>query len=211
MFEAIVRTALRPLACVGKHPAAFYRGWRLVGVDGRQTSVSHTPQWLRHLSKAARRRFRAALAKVPWCGLVEWGTRAPLAVGLGLQPESEWARAHRLLAQWPTGCLWLADLLYGVGALVNEWLVAGQSVGSPWLVRARRHVKRVVPEVLADGSALVRVAVADRHNPRRQMGTVLVREIVGRMRRPGGARVTVRLGTSLLDAQTSPAREWLAL
>lgn len=211
VFEAIVRTALRPLACVGKHTAAFYRGWRLVGIDGSQSSVSNTPQLLRHLSKAASRRFRAAFAKVPWCWMVELGTRAPLAVVLGLQQESEWALAHRLLAQLPVGCLLLADRLYGVGAFVNELLVAGQSVGSQWLVRARSNVKRVVQEVLADGSALVRVAVADRRNPNRKLGTVLVREIVGRVRRPGGAWVTVRLWTSLLDAQTYPASELLAL
>lgn len=208
VFEAMVRAALRPLASLGEHPAAFYRGGRLVGIDGSQTSVSHTPQWLRPLSKAARRRCRAALAKVPWCGRVELGTRAPWAVALGLGQASEWKRAHRLWAQWPLGCLWLGDRLDGVGAFVNEWLVAGQTVGSQWLVRARSQVKRGVQEVLADGSTLVRVAVADRRNSHRKPGTVLVREIRGRVRRPGGAGVTVRLGTSLLDAPRYPAREW---
>ena len=40
---------------------------------------------------------------------------------------------------------------------------------------------------------------------------MLVREIVGRVRRPGGAWVTVRLWTSLLDASACPAAELLAL
>ncbi len=211
VFEAIVRAALRPLARLAEHPWAFYRGWRLVGVDGSQTSVSNTPQVLRQLSKAASRRFQAAFAKVPLCWLVELGTHAPLAVSVGLEQESEWALAHRLLGQLPSGCLLLADRLYGVAAFVNELLVVGQSVDSQWLVRVRQNVRSRMQEVLADGSALVKVAVADPHRPNHKQGSVLVREIVGRVRRPGGAWVTVRLWTSLLDARAYPAAELLAL
>jgi hypothetical protein len=211
VFEAIVRAGLRPLATLAEHPLAFYRGWRLVAIDGSQTSVSNTPQLLRHLSKAASRRFQAAFAKVPLCWLVELGTHAPLAAVIGLAQESEWALAHRLLAQLPAGCLLLADRLYGVGAFVNELLVVGQTVGSQWLVRVRQNLKSSVRQVLADGSALVAVAGADPRHPNRQAGFVLVRQIVGRVRRPGGAWVTVRLWTSLLDASTYPAAELLAL
>jgi len=211
VFETIVRAALRPLATLQEHPSAFYQGWRLVAIDGSQTSVSNTPQLLRHLSKAASRRFQAAFAKVPLCWLVELGTHAPLAAVVGLAQESEWALAHRLLAQLPAGCLLLADRLYGVGAFVNELLVVGQTVGSQWLVRVRQNIKSSVRQVLADGSALVAVAVADPRHPNRKGGFVLVRQIVGRVRRPGGAWVTVRLWTSLLDASACPATELLAL
>jgi hypothetical protein len=211
VFESIVRAALRPLATLEEHPSAFYRNWRLVGIDGSQASVSNTPQLLRCLSKAASRRFQAAFAKVPLCWLVELGTHMPLAAVIGLAQESEWVLAHRLLAQWPSGCLLLADRLYGVAAFVNELLVVGQTVGSQWLVRVRQNIKTTVREVLSDGSALVAVAVADLRNPSRKQGLILAREIVGRVRRPGGAWVTVRLWTSLWDAQAYPAAELLAL
>jgi len=206
VFEAIVRAALRPLATPGEQPDAFYRGWRLVAIDGSQASVSNTPQLLGHLSKAVSRRFQAAFAKLPMCWLVELGTHAPLAVVLGLAQESEWALAHRLLPQLPAGCLLLADRLYGVGAFVNELMVMGQTVGSQWLVRVKQNLRSNVRQILADGSALVAVAVP--HHP---TGFVLVRQIVGRVRRPGGAWVTVRLWTSLLDGSTYPAAELLAL
>jgi Transposase DDE domain len=206
VFEAIVRAALRPLATPGEQPDAFYRGWRLVAIDGSQASVSNTPQLLGHLSKAVSRRFQAAFAKLPMCWLVELGTHAPLAVVLGLAQESEWALAHRLLPQLPAGCLLLADRLYGVGAFVNELMVMGQTVGSQWLVRVKQNLRSNVRQILADGSALVAVAV-----PHRPTGFVLVRQIVGRVRRPGGAWVTVRLWTSLLDGSTYPAAELLAL
>ena len=206
VFEAIVGAALRPLATPGEQPDAFYRGWRLVAIDGSQASVSNTPQLLGHLSKAVSRRFQAAFAKLPMCWLVELGTHAPLAVVLGLAQESEWALAHRLLPQLPAGCLLLADRIYGVGAFVNELMVMGQAVGSQWLVRVKQNLRSNVRQILADGSALVAVAV-----PHRPTGFVLVRQIVGRVRRPGGAWVTVRLWTSLLDGSTYPAAELLAL
>jgi SAM-dependent methyltransferase len=44
VFEAIVQAALRPLTTLEKHPSAIYQGWRLVAIDGSQTSVSNTPQ-----------------------------------------------------------------------------------------------------------------------------------------------------------------------
>ena len=84
-------------------------------------------------------------------------------------------------------------------------------MGNQWLVRGRQNVHSTVRQVLADGSALVRVAVADPRHHNRKQGFVFVREIVGRVRRPGGAWVTVRLWTSLWDARAYPAAEVLAL
>lgn len=209
VFDRIVRAALRPLACAAGQPLSFYRGLRLVGMDGSQFSVSNTPRLLGRLTKAAARRFRAAFAKVPVSLLVELGTHHPLAVAVGARQESEWELSRRLLAQLQSRWLVLADRLYGVGAFVNELLIATQSAGSHFLVRVRGNLKVKVVEVLRDGSALARVALRDPHG--RMMGTIVVREIQGRVRRPNGKWVTVRLWTSLLDAAAHPAAELLAL
>ena len=206
VFEAIVRAALRPLAVLQEHPQAFYHGWRLIGMDGSQFSVSNTPQLLGRLSKAASRRFRAAFAKVPMSWLMELGTHAPLAVAVGLEQESEWELSHRLLSQLQRGWLVLADRLYGVAAFVNELLIATQRMGSHFLVRVRQNVKVSVRQVLSDGSALVAVAVADPWNPNRKRGCIWVREIVGRVRRANGSWVNVRLWTDLWDERNHPGR-----
>ena len=211
VFEAVVAAALRPLAQVLEQPEAFYRGLRLVGMDGSQFSVSNTPQLLGRLTKAASRRFCAAFAKVPVSLLVELGTHHPLAVVVGVGQESEWALSHRLLAQVQVGWLILADRLYGVGAFVNELLVVTQSVGSHFLVRVRSNVKGKGVAVLVDGSALVKVAMADASGKNRQQGSIVVREIGGRVRRPNGTWVSVRLWTNLLGAVEYPAAELLAL
>jgi len=211
VFEAIVQAALRPLAVLKEHPEAFYHGWRLVGIDGSQFSVSNTPQLLGKLSKAASRRLRAAFAKVPMSWLMELGTHAPLAVAVGAEQESEWELSHRLLNHLGTGWLVLADRLYGVAAFVNELLIATQRMHSHFLVRVRQNLKVTVRQVLSDGSALVAVAVADPWNPNRQQGCIWVREIVGRVRRANGSWVSVRLWTDLWDERRHPAQELLAL
>jgi len=173
VFEAIVQAALHPLAVLQEHPQAFYHGWRLIGMDGSQFSVSNTPQLLGRLSKAASRRLRAAFAKVPMSWLMELGTHAPVAAVVGAAQESEWELSHRLLSQLQTGWLVLADRLYGVAAFVNELLIATQRMGSHFLVRVRQNVKVSVRQVLSDGSALVAVPVADPWHPNRKRGCIL--------------------------------------
>lgn len=211
VFERMVQAALRPLAVLKEHPEAFYHGWRLVGMDGSQFSVSNTPQLLGRLSKAASRRLRAAFAKVPMSWLMELGTPAPLAAVVGTEQESEWALSHRLLSHLQSGGLVLADRLCGVGAFVNELFIATQRMGSHFLVRVRGNVTVSVRQVLSDGRALVAVAVADPWNPNRKRGCIWVREIVGRVRRPNGSWVSVRLWTDLRNERRHPAQELLAL
>lgn len=211
VFEVIVRAALHPLAVLQEHPQAFYHGWRLIGMDGSQFSVSNTPQLLGRLSKAASRRLRAAFAKVPMSWLMELGTHAPVAAVVGAAQESEWELSHRLLSQLQKGWLVLADRLYGVAAFVTELLIASQRMGSHFVVRVRQNVKVHVRQVLSDGSALVAVAVADPWHPNRKRGCIWMREIVGRVRRSQGSWVTVRLWTDLWDERKYPAPELLAL
>jgi Transposase DDE domain len=210
VFVAVVEAALEPLAQEGRHPGSFYRGMRLAGLDGSQFSVSNTPQLLGRLSKAVSRRFQAAFAKIPISLLVELGTHQPLAVEVGAQQESEWELSHRLIQKIQAGWLVIADRLYGVGVFLNQLLVRGQTVGSHCLLRVKADIKVKVQEVLKDGSALVKVFVAD-GKAHKKRGAVIVREIKGRVRRPHGKWVRVRLWTDLLDAAAYPAGELLAL
>ena len=210
VFVAVVAAALEPLAKLGQHAGAFYRGMRLVGMDGSQFSVSNTPQLLGRLSKAATRRFCAAFAKVPVSLLVELGTHHPLAVEVGIKQESEWELSHRLVQKIQAGWLVMADRLYGVGVFINHLLIRCQTVGSHFLVRIKKDIKTNVIEVFKDGSALVKVWVADARSHKKR-GFIIVREIKARVRRPGGKWVTVRLWTDLLDAAAYPAEELVAL
>jgi hypothetical protein len=57
IFANLMRRALRPLATRRHQPDAFWRGWRLLALDGTQYSVTNTPQVAATTTKAVSRRF----------------------------------------------------------------------------------------------------------------------------------------------------------
>ena len=205
VFAAIMEEALGPKAQEKKHPGAFYKGWRLVAIDGTQFSVSNTPQILGCLSKAASRRMKAAFAKVGAAVLVELGIHNPLAAEIGENGESEMVLAKRLLDRLPESSLLLADRLYGVGVFLMMLIAHFQEVPGAFLVRIRSNLKPRLIKPLADGSALVEIKGEKGSKP------TVVREILGRVRRPKDQWVEVRFWTNLLDARQYRAAELLAL
>jgi len=206
VFQTIMEESLAPKAQQKKHPEAFYRGWRLVALDGTQFSVTNTPQILSSLSKAASRRLKAAFAKVGAVVLVELGVHNPLAAEIGADGESEMVLAKRLLSQLPERSLLIADRCYGVGSFLSEFLGVLQDVTCTFLVRVRSNLKPRLVKRLFDGSALMEVKA------KKTRKAILVREIRGRVRRSSkGPWVDVRFWTNLLDPKEYPATELLAL
>jgi hypothetical protein len=210
LWEQWLRQALRATAHRRRHPEAFYRGWRLVAIDGTQYSVSNTPQTAAQLVKASSRRAKAAFAKITASVLLEVGLHNPLAAAIGHSGQSEWQLSAQLLAQLAKGCLLLADRLYGCAAFAALALDRCQQIGSHFLIRARANIKVTVQRRFRDGSRLVQVPV--RHpNTRRVLRTIVVREIWAQVQRQGWRSQPLRLWTSLLDPTGSPARELIEL
>lgn len=210
IFADLLRRALRPRA-TRRHREAFWRGWRLVALDGTQFSLTNTPQITATVEKAKTRRGRAAFAKLTTNVLLEVGLHNPLAAAIGRGGESEWALALQLLAQLPRRALLLGDRLYGCAAFVTHALAACERVGSHLLIRARADVKARVITRLADGSRLIRVRVREPGRPMHIIGMLEVREIRVRVGRPGRRAHELRLWTSLLDPRTAPALELATL
>lgn len=206
VFADLMRRALRPIA-TRRHRGAFWRGWRLVALDGTQYSVTNTPQITATTTKAQSRRGRAAFAKITVSVLLELGLHNPLAAGIGRQGESEWALARRLLAQLPKRVLLLGDRLYGVPAFLSQAWARCQQVGSHFLVRVPRNIKARVVAKLPDGSRRVRLQVREKGRPWRVNGVLEIREIRVHVGRQGFRRHELRLCTSLLDPRTAPALE----
>jgi hypothetical protein len=210
LWEQWLRDALRSTAHQRRHPEAFYRGWRLVAIDGTQFSVSNTPQTLGQLAKASSRRAKAAFAKITACVLLEVGLHNPLAAAIGHSGQSEWQLSAQLLAQLAKGCLLLADRLYGCGAFAALALDRCQKIGSHFLIRTRSNIKVNTQRRFRDGSRLVEVPV--RHpKTRRVLRTIVVREIWGQVHRKGWRSEPMRLWTSLLDPKEAPALELIEL
>jgi len=206
IFAELMRRMLRPRA-TPRQRDAFWRGWRVVALDGTQFSLTNTPQIVATTTKARTRRGRAAFAKLTTAVLLEVGLHNPLAAGIGRHGESEWALAQRLLAQLPARALLLGDRLYGVAAFVAHARAACARVGSHFLFRAGRSTKPRLIRRLSDGTRLVQIALRARHNPTRILEWLEVREIRVRVGRQGHRTHEVRLWTSLRNPRTAPARE----
>lgn len=207
IFAELMRRALRPRATARQHRDAFWRGWRLVALDGTQFSLINTPQITDAVEKAQTRRGRAAFVKMATAVLLEVGLHNPLAAAIGRTGESEWALAQRLLAQLPKRALLLGDRLYGVVAFARVAQATCQRVGSHFLLRASRTVKPRVIKRLRDGTRLVGLPIRPRHNHNRVIGWLEVREIRVRVGRQGHRSHELRLWTSLVDPAAGPALE----
>lgn len=206
IFADLLGRALRPQAQPRQHRDAFWRGWRLVALDGTQFSLSNTPQVLAVRTKGRSRRGRAAFAKLTTAVLLEVGLHNPLAAAMAREDESEWALGQQLVTQMPKRALLLADRLYGCAAFLTVAFAACEHVGSHFVIRARTAIKARTQRRLSDGSRLVEVTRYEKrahsHVP---VGTVQVREIRVRVGRPGFRAQELRLWTSLFDPQTAPA------
>lgn len=210
LFTDLLTAGLAPLAEPQRHPDAFYRGWRLVGMDGTEASVINTPG-NRKLPKAGSRRGKAAFAKLKLVTAVELGLHNPLAAETGTLRDSEVALALQVVPRLPPHSLLLIDRLYGVALHVSDILAASAGRDLVLLVRARSDVKAHVQQRLADGSTLVQIRSG--RQPGRPAGEpITVREIRAQLTVPGERKpVAVRLWTTLLDAIVYPARELVQL
>jgi len=208
LWERILELALGVRADEKNHPGAFYKGFRLLGMDGTMFSVRNTPWVLRRLGKAAARRCKAAFAKLRMCVLVELRLHNPVAAVIGRSDESEMEQARRLLEHVPSKSLLLIDRLYGVGSFLLDFFRQCRCRKSEFLVRVRRGLKPRLLKNLPDGSCLMEVRG---RRPEGGWETMQVRRIVGWVRKPGRGRTRIELWTSLLSWKEHPARELLPL
>jgi hypothetical protein len=211
VFTDLMKLALRPLADKRRHKDAFWRGWRLLGLDGVQHSLTNTPQNNQARRKAKSRRGRAAFAKITSGVLLELGLHNPIAASIGWQGQSEWELACGLLTAVPAGALLLADRLHGCAAFIAQTLQQCRRVGSHFLIRIRSNIKVKVLRRFKDGSRLVRVPVRQKGKPRQITEWLELREIRVRVGRKGFRTEVLRLWTSLLDPQSAPADELAVL
>jgi hypothetical protein len=210
VFEELLRRLLCPLTLASAQ--AFYRGWRLVAMDGVSFSLANTEQVNQQCRKGGNQRGKAAFAKLQCAALVELLMHNPLAARLGWNGESEWKLAQGLLEHLPPDCLLLADRLYGCGAfLVAAWQRL-KTLNGHFLVRVKRGLK-IVREIkrLKDGSRIVEIKALDPENHHNVTATLQVREIQATIERKGYRPVHLRLWTSLLDCRQAPARELIQL
>ncbi len=207
VFEEVMHWALRPLARRRRQGDGFWRGWRLLALDGTQFSLCNTPQIQEAVTKTKTRRGRAAFGKIVTGVLLELGLHNPLAAAIGRQGESEWQLAGRLLARLPARALLLADRLHGCAAFAAETLAACTRVGSHFLFRARSQIKVRTLRRFKDGSRLIEVPLREKGQPRHIARWLTLREIRVQVARPGHRTQELQLWTSLVEPAQAPAGE----
>ena len=188
------------------NPPCFFRGRRLVSLDGTTIDLPDAPDLVTRFGRPAASRGESAFPQLRLLALAETGTHAVFAAAFDHIDIGETTLARRLLDHLRPGMLCLADRAF-VG--FELWAAAG-ATGADLLWRLR--VNQVLPcdKVLPDGSYLSRLYPSPQHR-RRGKGGVTVRVIDYRLDGVPGAEPLYRLATTLLDPVAAPAAEVAAL
>jgi hypothetical protein len=195
----------RPCAEAGT-PGAWYRGRRLVSLDGTTIDLPDAPALAQRFGRPAASRGASSFPQLRLLTLTETGTHAIFAVTFGRYEVSEIRLAPELLQQLQPGMLCLADRAF-VG--FELWRMA-TTPGAELLWRVRKNQVLPCRQRLPDGSYLSRLYASPKHR-RHDAGGLTIRVIDYRLEGVAGAEPLYRLVTTLLDPATAPAAELAAL
>lgn len=201
LFESVVR----PLATEATR-GAWYRGLRLVAIDGATLDLPDTAENEERFGRAGsgRGEGQGAFPQVRLVGLGECGTHAVFAAAMDSYSTAEKTLAERLLPWLRPGMLALADRGF-LG--IDLWRQASRT-GAQLLWRASASYSLPVLEVLADDSYLSRLVPSTTAARRGGTEAVTVRVVeytIDDGRAPDGEHY--RLVTTLLDPEQAPAAE----
>lgn len=190
-------------------PGAYYRGWRLMSLDGSTLQVPDTVANDEHFGRpAASRGERSAYPRLRWVALGEVGSRAIVGLQAGRYREGETRLARPLFEKLSPGMLCLCDRNFYGFELWNE----AQQTGADLIWRIKKNLILPTEKELPDGSYLSRVFPSQRDQRKNHPG-IAVRVIEYRLEDPGrpGAEARYRLLTTILDPKKAPADELAAL
>src|SRR5215213_10323353 len=204
-LQRLFRRLAHPFASPGT-PGAWYRGHRLVSLDGTTIDLPDTPELEARFGRPAASRGASGFPQLRLLGLTETGTHALFATAVERYDSSEVGLAPQLLAHLRPDMLCLADRAFVGFELWRQAAVTGADL--LWRLRANQ----VLPcrKRLPDGSYLSRLYASPKHR-RHEDGGVVVRVIDYRLEGVPDTEPLYRLVTTLLDADAAPAAELAAL
>jgi hypothetical protein len=192
-------------------PGAFYRGWRLMALDGSVFSVPDSAANARAFGYPDGHRGLGARPQVRKLSLVEVGTHAEVALAVkGIKEDGSGERslARQLLGHLGRGML----LLWDRGFFSYPLWQGVTRTGAHLLARVSHRLVLRPQTPLADGSYLAHLYPCESQRNRGRHG-LLVRVIRYTLEDPQrvGHRVEHVLLTTLLEAARYPARELVGL
>lgn len=205
VMKQLADRVLQPMAR-REAPGAWYRGWRLMAVDGSCMDVADEAANAEFFGYPAASRGQSAFPQARVLGLVECGTHAVVAASIAPYAFSEVAMARQWLPAKLTGdMLVMADRnFYGF----KLWQAACAS-GAKLLWRVKSNLGLPVEQALADGSYLS--TVFDSEDRARRHGQRV--RVIDYTLKDSATPVlsSYRLVTNILDPEAAPALELAAL
>ena len=207
-LELLFRAVAAPLASEQTR-GAFYRGLRLVSLDGTCLDVADTEPNVEAFGRpgSSRREGGGAFPQLRLVALAESGTHAIFNAALGPYTSSEQSLADRLWDSLQKGMLCLADRNF----YSFERFQTARGTGAQLLWRVSSSVGLPREQTLADGSYLTSIHALKDRKARRNGKPARVIEY--RLDDPalGDADQRYRLITTILDPDQAPAEELAAL
>jgi hypothetical protein len=190
-------------------PGAFYRGRRLVGMDGTTIDVADTAANADSFGRAGTGRGDgSAFPQLRVVALGETGTHAIVAATMDSYDVAEVALAKDLVAALGPGMLCLADRGFTAFGLWDK----ASATGADLLWRAKSNAVLPVLEALPDGSFRSEiVATPDKRTREHVLAVRVVEYTLDDAGRPAAAGTRYRLLTTILDPEQAPAAELAAL
>ncbi|MEU9175251.1 IS4 family transposase [Streptomyces sp. NPDC048420] len=200
-----------PVASPTRQQDSFYRGRRLVALDGTTQCVPDNPAVTWHFPKHVGEVKEFGYPMLRLVALVECGTRALLDAAFGPDRIGELSYAHRLLASLDSSMLLLADAYYDAVDFLN----AVSETGAAFLLRSTRKRRPTTRLALSDGSYLTFIRSQHYRAGRgygRRLQVRIIEAWITVSLEDGTQRTELwRLITSLLDADRYPARELIEI
>ena len=196
---------VKPIA-VAATRGAWYRGWRLVSLDGSTMDVADEQGNEEAFGRPGASRGSSAYPQFRFVSLVESGTHVLFGTRMGSYATGENTLATDVLGALDSGMLCLADR----GFFGFEMWQQALATQAQLLWRCRKNMRFACEQRLADGSYLSRTYPSERDR-RQQTHSIPVRVIEYRLQGVADAEPIYRLVTSVLDAQQAPADELAAL
>lgn len=203
VFDAVVRPLATPHT-----PGAFYKGWRLMGIDGTVLDAPDTPANAARFGRSSGGRGDGAFPQVRKVSLVELGTHVEVALVFGGWQDSEQKLVGQLWEKLPADALLLEDRGFFSYEHWKKLLARGVKL----LVRVKSDLILRPLRRLPDGSYLAKIYPSSYYRDKDRQGLV-VRVLEYTLNDPQrtGHGETHRLLTNLLDHEDYPALELVCL
>ena len=196
---------VKPIA-VAATKGAWYRGLRLVSIDGSTLDVADEKSNAEAFGRPGSSRGESAYPQLRFVSLAEVGTHVLFGSRMADYATSEIALAKSVFPALKKGMLCLADR----GFFGFEMWKQAALTGADLLWRCRKNILLPCEKRLPDGSYLSHI-YASAKDRRKGTDGIVVRVIEYRLEGVEGSEPLYRLATTLLDHDRAPATELAAL